>query len=137
MVQPANVKIGNPPYTVWPSNPNATIINNGPDDGVTPRIETRADQTILSIAGTNGINFAERFESISAHSSDMAALPPTITGTELGLDMPNTSLNSFGLNHGLNVINLTGRQWRNIQNLNWDSSRLPKQGTHGDFQFRY
>src|SRR5688572_17181640 len=42
VVQPANVKIGKPPYAVWSSNPNATIINNGPDDGATPRIETRA-----------------------------------------------------------------------------------------------
>jgi hypothetical protein len=55
--------------------------------------------------------------------SDVQVEPAT-TGAELGLDTPS-DLSNFGLTNGLNVINLTGAQWRNIKSVKWDPARLP------------
>src|SRR5688572_15414793 len=40
LAKPGNVKIGNPGYVVWPSSAGATIINIGPFETATPRIQT-------------------------------------------------------------------------------------------------
>ena len=60
-----------------------------------------------------------------------------MTGTEFGSGYAERGLINFGLSNGLNVINLTGRQWRNIQNLQLGSFPPPGQGSNGNFQLGY
>ncbi len=119
------VKIGSPPFIVWPGGNARTRINNRRfSDGI-PRIEVNADQSSNSVAQASGIDFSGSFSQMRAYSTQMSLLTPTATGASLGLKGPNTTLTNFALAAGLNVINVTGQQWQNLVRIRWDNARLP------------
>ncbi|HLP78465.1 MAG TPA: choice-of-anchor A family protein [Candidatus Paceibacterota bacterium] len=122
----ANVYIGGGSYNVHDWNSGETVINNSPNKDAYGRIITGTDQTAASIGRSTGFDFAKVSASFHQSSSEMAALAPTATGTTLGLNGPNKiNPSGLGLHSGLNVIDLTGTQLNNIQNINWGGNMMP------------
>lgn len=127
VLQNTYVKIGNLSGLTVHASGN-TVVNGSSDPNTEPRLTLTINQSAASVGAASGIDFASACSSMTSYALAMSGLTDSATvvvrtGDVLGLNSPGQNLIMPMTANKINVLNVTGAQLNNIQNINWNNGQ--------------